>query len=313
MRPEFNKFYVLLAMIVSVMFSCISCKKETSAAMTANQNNQISQYLAAHNITIKPTASGLYYQSTLDGTGDSPGLTDFVTINYAGTTLDGKLFDTSNQADAKANNIVTSSALEGPVKLNMQNISVRGLIEGLLQMKEGGKAWMLMPASLTFNDYIPRIYDVTLVKVIHDPVAYENEKISTYLDSINRSTSANFTLSLADSTTEGIYYIETLAGTGLNAKDGDNVNINYSLKLIDGQSISSNTSFSCKIGDPNYTVGFNTIGFNAGIKKMKKGGKAIIIIPYNKAYGISGLAQNYVILIPMYSTLVYQIELKSIN
>jgi len=299
--------YNLLLFVLLIAFVC-SCKKESSAALMAMEDNQIDRYLQLHNLNIKPTASGLYFQSIIDGEGDSPSLKDFVTISYAATTLDGKLFDTSNQADAKANNIITSCAIDGPVKLYMQSISIRGLIEGLLQMQEGGKAWMLMPASLTFDDYIPRIYEVTLVKVIHDPVAYENEKITNYLDTINRSFTPNLTLTPADSTTDGIYYIETLAGTGENPKDGDQLNLSYTLNLIDGQSIGSNTNYSCKVGDSNLIA-----GFNSGIKKMKKGGKAIFIIPYDMAYGVAGFNQNGIILIPMYATLVYHVELKSIT
>jgi FKBP-type peptidyl-prolyl cis-trans isomerase FkpA len=306
MKYNFTKYNLWLIVLLTA-FVC-SCKKENSAAMLANEKNEIDRYLQSHNLNIKPTASGLYFKLIVDGQGESPSLKDFVIINYAATTLDGKLFDTSNQLDAKANNIVTSSAIDGPVKLYMQSINIKGLIEGLLQMQEGGKAWMLMPASLTFADYIPRIYEVTLVKVIHDPVAYEDEKIANYLDTLNRSFTPNLTLTPADSTTDGIYYIETLAGTGLNPKDGDQVNVSYTLNLVDGQLIGSNTSYSCKVGDSNLIA-----GFNSGIKKMKKGGKSILIIPYDKAYGASGLNQNGIILIPMYATLVYHIELNSIT
>jgi FKBP-type peptidyl-prolyl cis-trans isomerase FkpA len=173
-----NKKYYLLILLVGQVFYFNSCSKESLPAMMADEKNQINDYLHSHNITIKPSASGLYFISTQDGEGESPSLSDFVSINYKVTTLDGKIFDTSNLYDARSNNIVSSTAINGPVKLSMQSITVKGLIEGLLQMKEGGKAWMLMPSSLTFYDYIPRIYEVELVKVIHDPVAYEDEKIT---------------------------------------------------------------------------------------------------------------------------------------
>jgi FKBP-type peptidyl-prolyl cis-trans isomerase FkpA len=137
MKLENKKYYFLLLLLVSIIFSCNSCKKESLAAMMANEKSQIDDYLHTHNINVKPSATGLYFISTKDGEGESPSLSDFVYINYKATTLDGKLFDTSNQYDAMANNLVSSTAINGPVKLYMQSITIKGLIEGLLQMREG--------------------------------------------------------------------------------------------------------------------------------------------------------------------------------
>src|SRR5579862_9382530 len=41
------------------------------------------------------TASGLVYRSIKEGTGASPGATDTVKVNYRGTFVDGKEFDSS--------------------------------------------------------------------------------------------------------------------------------------------------------------------------------------------------------------------------
>jgi FKBP-type peptidyl-prolyl cis-trans isomerase len=49
-------------------------------------------------------------------------------------------------------------------------------------------------------------------------------------------------------------------------------------------------------------------GMEEGIGKMKSGGKAILIIPSNLAYG----SQQYK-MIPPFSTLVFEIELININ
>ena len=305
MRYETKKYKILVTLLVLFAFSC---KKEDSLQRTANEKQQIDNYLQLHQITIKPTASGLYFQSTEDGTGETPHLDDFVNINYNVTTLNGNLIETNNLLEAKKNGIVASTAIDGPVKLYIKNITVKGLIEGLLQMQEGGKAWMLMPSSLTFNDYIPRIYEVELVKVIHDPAEYENEKITNYLDTLSKA--LTYKPMMGDTTPEGLYYIETLAGTGINPVDGNQVNVNYSVNLIDGPLISSMTNLTFKIGDSSVAPVFSA---GPGVKQMKKGGKALIIVPYYRAYGIQGLNINGVIMIPTYATLVYSIELKSIT
>jgi FKBP-type peptidyl-prolyl cis-trans isomerase len=175
-------------------------------------------------------------------------------------------------------------------------------------MKEGGHAWMLMPSSLTFSDYIPRIFEVELLKIVHDPVAFENEKIKNYLDTLSQRLALNVKVAPADSTPEGIYYIETKSGTGNSPTEGDNVYVTFTLKLIDGQLIGQSTNYAFRVGDINIIQ-----GLSVGIKKMKKGGKAILIIPYSKGFGTEGVTQQNVIIIPMYATLVYDIELKGIG
>ena len=63
---------------------------------------------------------------------------------------------------------------------------------------------------------------------------------------------------------------------------------------------------------PNFTVK----GLRDAIKKMAPGGKAIVIVPYNLAFGTasvdaSGLGYKYPV--PGYSTIVYDIELVAIK
>ena len=300
----------LIIFFISLIFLLLtSCKKDDVSLRQADEKLLIENYLLTHNKQITPTASGLYFESIADGTGDSsPMLDDFVVINFTETSIDGKLLDTSNKALADSNNIISSSLVDGPLKLSIKGIRIKGLIEGLLQMKEGGHAWMLMPSSLTFNDYVPRIFDVELLKIVPDPVAYEKEKIKNYLDTLSRRIAANAPVTPADSTPEGIYYIETKAGTGNSPMEGDNVNATFTFKLIDGQLIGKSVNYSFRIGDINVIQ-----GLSIGVKKMKKGGKAILVIPFSKGFGTEGVTQQDVIKIPMYATLVYEIELNSIG
>lgn len=100
-------------------------------------------------------------------------------------------------------------------------------------------------------------------------------------------------------TTESGLQIETVvAGTGAQPKEGEDVLVNYKGTLIDG------TKF-----DANDSVKFNTNqvvkGFKEGLLNMKEGGKAIIVMPSDLAYGDRGAGQN----IPGGSTLVFEVEL----
>ncbi|MBT4409399.1 MAG: peptidylprolyl isomerase [Bacteroidetes bacterium] len=102
----------------------------------------------------------------------------------------------------------------------------------------------------------------------------------------------------AEPTYSGIYYIETLAGSGVPADGGDRVRVKYSGTFLNGNEFDS--------GEFEFTIGIGQVirGWDEGINYMKEGGKAILIIPSNMAYGSSG-SQS----IPGYTTLRFEVEL----
>lgn len=117
-------------------------KQETERAdfvkeMEAKERPSIDKYLADNKITVKPTATGLYYIETKKGTGGSPKSTDIVIVHYTGTLLDGTKFDSS---------VDRGEPLEYPL-----NQLVSGWIEGLQMMKKGGKAKLVVPSALGYG------------------------------------------------------------------------------------------------------------------------------------------------------------------
>ena len=58
----------------------------------------------------KTTKSGLQYTSLVEGTGATPGATDTVSVNYRGTLLNGREFDSSYKsgrpAEFRLNNVI---------------------------------------------------------------------------------------------------------------------------------------------------------------------------------------------------------------
>lgn len=102
-------------------------------------------------------------------------------------------------------------------------------------------------------------------------------------------------------TTSGIYYIETLKGSGPDAKGGDRVEVKYKGTFLDGEVFDSGTH--------TFFLGGGKVirGWDEGINYMKEGGKAILIIPSGMAYGPYGQGD-----IPGYSTLIFEVELTNI-
>jgi FKBP-type peptidyl-prolyl cis-trans isomerase FkpA len=79
------------------------------------------------------TPSGLIYRELRAGTGTSPIATDTVKVNYSGTLVNGKKFDSGS----------TSFPL---------NRVIPCWTEGVQKMKVGGKAQLVCPASIGYGD-----------------------------------------------------------------------------------------------------------------------------------------------------------------
>ncbi|MHC1707629.1 MAG: FKBP-type peptidyl-prolyl cis-trans isomerase [Bacteroidales bacterium] len=105
----------------------------------------------------------------------------------------------------------------------------------------------------------------------------------------------------------GLYFIEVKAGKAPQAAAGKKVSVKYKGMLLDGTVFDS----SDKHGQAfEFNLGGGEVipGWDEGIAKMKVGGKAKLIIPSSLAYGSRGMGN-----IPPYSTLVFEVELVSVN
>jgi FKBP-type peptidyl-prolyl cis-trans isomerase len=109
---------------------------------------------------VKSTASGLQYQVLKEGTGPQPKASDNVKVNYVGTLLNGKEFD--------------SSVKHGqPVTFELGHV-IPGWTEGVQLMKVGAKYRFWVPAKLAYGerqagqDIAPNstlIFDIELLSI----------------------------------------------------------------------------------------------------------------------------------------------------
>lgn len=84
------------------------------------------------------TASGMVYTSLTEGKGESPKATDIVKVNYRGTLIDGKEFDSSYKRGK-------------PLEFKLDNV-IKCWGEGLQMMKPGGKAKLVCPPNLAYGE-----------------------------------------------------------------------------------------------------------------------------------------------------------------
>jgi FKBP-type peptidyl-prolyl cis-trans isomerase len=126
----------------------------------------------------------------------------------------------------------------------------------------------------------------------------ERESIQNYL-------AANPTLNFVKEPS-GLYYLETLTGTGRQAVKNDTVFVTYTGKYLNGTTIDSNVGLaydSFLVGG-----GWRIAGYDEAITYMKAGGKATILIPSSLGYGSQGYYS-----IAGYTPLLFDIELVKVS
>jgi FKBP-type peptidyl-prolyl cis-trans isomerase FkpA len=101
--------------------------------------NLLRDYIALTNTTVKPSPTGLYYIEKTRGTGPKAQPGKELTVHYTGTTIDGKIFDSSIQRGR-------------PLRFVLgQGEVIKGWDEGFLNMQAGGKARFIIPSDLAYG------------------------------------------------------------------------------------------------------------------------------------------------------------------
>jgi len=92
---------------------------------------------ATQNSGIIATRSGLKYEVIEQGTGDTPGYRDTVTVHYRGTNQQGQVFDESYSRGR-------------PARIRLDEV-VDGWAEGLQLMQEGATYRLIIPPYLAYG------------------------------------------------------------------------------------------------------------------------------------------------------------------
>ncbi len=125
-------------------------------------------------------------------------------------------------------------------------------------------------------------------------VETENKQIDKLIDSLGWNMTKTAT---------GLRYEILEKGNGPKAAFGEMVRFEYETKLINGEIIYS----SVQTGPKEFKIGSGGVesGLEEGILLLKKGDKAMLVIPSYLAHGLSGDQDR----IPPKSTLIYTIKL----
>lgn len=125
-------------LLLGLSLALVSCSStENSTPIDAVATKAFEQKCAA-----KPGAtrsdSGLIYRELRPGTGTSPAATDMVKVNYRGTLIDGKEFDSSYKHNE-------------PAELPLNGV-IPCWTEGVQKMKVGGKSELVCPYNIAYGE-----------------------------------------------------------------------------------------------------------------------------------------------------------------
>jgi len=233
--------------------------------------------VAASPADAKKTGSGLAYKVLTAGTGTAhPAATDMVTVQYAGWTSDGKMFDRS----------------PAPTTFPLNRL-IKGWGEGLQLMVAGEKARLWIPSSLAYNNQPGRpagmlVFDIELIEFSPSPTVAPPDVKAAPADSKR--------------TNSGLAYKSIKAGTGAaHPSKNSMVTVHYTGWTTDGKMFDSSYNNGKPISFPLTDV---IAGWTEGVQLMVVGEKMRFWIPEKLAY--KGERAPY-------GTLVFDVELIAIK
>ncbi len=126
------------------------------------ERNLLKNYIELTNTTVKPTSSGLYYIEKKKGKGKKAEAEKTLVVHYTGTTIDGKIFDSSLQRGTPFSFVLGRGQV------------IKGWDEGFQFMQEGGEARFIIPSNLAYGKtgytnlilpYSTLVFEIELLEV----------------------------------------------------------------------------------------------------------------------------------------------------
>ena len=252
----------------------------------------------------KKADSGLLYKFHEENKGRKAGIGDYVTVEIRYKTNEDSLFFERNGDTF-------------PLEM-IKPVFAGDINEALAMMSIGDSATFIIRADsfLLKNSHVARlpdfidessriIFDVRMHNIqSHEDL--EKEKENERIAGLKKEAEAinNYLIEnnlAVEPQISGLFYVSILEGKGSNAA-GKRVSVHYTGKFLDGSIFDSSYSRGKPI---EFDLGNGQViaGWEEGIAKMKKGGKAILLIPSQLGYG------NGRGLIPPNTPLVFEVEL----
>ena len=234
------------------------------------------------------TPSGIIIKLTHSGKGKKLAKGDKLKVHFVGKLVDGRQFDSSVERNQPFEFV-----------LGMKQ-GIPGWDESFTFLKVGDKAVITIPPEMGYGDTpMPKIptgsylvFDVEVLDVFKD---FAPKQFITKGKETLKSVS-------------GLEYCTLEQGTGTRAEKGKTVEVHYTGFLENGDIFDSSVlrgqPISFRLG-----AGMVIAGWDEGIALLNAGGKALLTIPYELAYGEAGRPP----LIPAKAKLIFNVELVAVK
>ncbi|MFA6335089.1 MAG: FKBP-type peptidyl-prolyl cis-trans isomerase [Bacteroidales bacterium] len=320
-----NKLLRFCPLFLISLVVLVSCAKEE----TENSDSIEKRILDAHikvvyDNSIQPTSSGLYIIKEVEGTGAPVTANSGIFVRYSTLDLKHNYLSTTYDNLAKTLGGYSDTTYYGPRLFVMGNYSmIRGLEEGLLNMKEGSKTRLIVPSWLSDYNYSgstklnssTTIYDIEILKIVDDVSQFQIDSLEAY--------SAKY-YGDVDSLSNGYYFKSLSEGIGDTLAVGDVISYWYVGKLLDGFVFDTNIEDTARkykiydasksyvaleqtLQDPDNNDGTVINGMAKTLLNMKHGGKAVTFFHSGWGYGSTQMAFG------IYQPLFFYVEVVTDN
>jgi len=253
---------------------------------------------------VKKTPGGIEYIVHKSGSGAQLKLGDTALLNVTQRINDSILGESRK---------IVGAAL--PVQITKPQNKF-DLMEGLALLHEGDSATFVIPwDSLPVNERPPFGKKGDKLKITF---AVENKfSAATQKDKDEKAIKEYMEKNKINATKnpDGIYIAIHQEGTGATPNTGDTVVVHYTGKLTSGKVFDSSQDSTLRPGMPLEPIkfpigqGFVIKGWDSGLKGLKKGTKATLLIPSTLAYGLQGSPPA----IPANAILVFDVQMVDIK
>ena len=141
--------------------------EKVKAAWLTTEVAELEKHLAEQKINAVKTPSGAFVQLLKEGSGNSIDSGNYVSVNYNGKTLSGKMFDSN--IDSSFNHVMPLSFVVGTGQM------IKGFDEGVRLLKKGSEAVIYIPSVLGYGGNPPSpdikpyenlVFDVKVLDVL---------------------------------------------------------------------------------------------------------------------------------------------------
>ena len=256
--------------LLALIMTITSCTKEFNGPSPED-------YVKQKGLNATELDNGVFIVIHEEGNDVKPGLDDGINVDYRGILADNDFtFDDKEGFQAVLGNLIA------------------GWYVGLREIGEGGSATLIIPPSLAFgNNDIGNIPGKsTVVYEIELNHVYKPTTVEGYIERNNLETTE---------LDKGVHIVIEEEGNSVKPMADNDIRVTYTGKFTNE-----------RVFDQGEDVSFNLAnlieGWQIGLAEIGVGGKCLLVIPYEVAYGENGNQ-----LIPPMTPLVFEIELLGVG